>query len=130
MTLPATPGNPVVGVLTYQTLQIPGTLDDWIGPPFDRSNPQAFNAYLTPAGYGTTLLTPWNLKNDFRIISPGYGDITDAHVAARCLEGSSVRFERLPVCWVHQLTDSVLPGHLEHRLSTALPPSWTTTSVT
>ena len=78
MTLPATPGNPVVGVLTYQTLQIPGTLDDWIGPPFDRSNPQAFNAYLTPVGYGTTLLTPWNLKNDFRIYIPGYGDVTDA----------------------------------------------------
>ena len=115
MTLPATPGNPVVGVLTYQTLQIPGTLGDWMGPAFDRSNPQVFNAHLMPpVEYGTTLLIPWNLKNDFRIYIPVYQDVTDAQWRRDVWRGAAYDLNA-GVCWVCQLTDSVLPGHLEHR---------------
>ena len=83
MTLPATPGNPVVGAMTFTTLQIPdmASLDDWTGPAFDRGNPRAFNVHLTPPVpnlYSTDLVIPANLKNDFRIYIPGYQDITDA----------------------------------------------------
>ena len=118
-----------MGVLTYQTLQIPGTLDDWIGPAFDRSSPQAFNAYLTPVGYGTTLLTPWNLKNDFRIYIPGYGDVTDAQWRRDVWRGAAydLNDSRSVGCTAHRLRPSRPHGA---PLSTALPPSWTTTFVT
>ena len=86
MTLPVAPDNPVVGAMTFTTLQIPDMASladwaDWTGPAFDRSSPQAFNAYLTPPvpnTYRPDLLIPANLSNQVHIYLPGYQDITDA----------------------------------------------------